>query len=159
MRNMGPWLALAVAWAGVSATLVGQQQTQRLIILDPQQGVYYADVNDRSIRALPVRDNIYMIVGAGGNITVQTGDEGVLVVDSGSGAATNEKVQNLIRQLSPKPIRYLVNTNFRSDHTGGNQALRGAAAAATAAIGGGAGGGRGGGGGGRGGLPIVAHEN
>src|SRR5262245_21582799 len=158
MRHKGPWLALAVVWAGMSATLTGQQQTQRLIILDPQQGVYYADTNDRSIRALPVRDNIYMIVGAGGNITVQTGDEGVLVVDSGSGAAMNDKVQNLIRQLSPKPIRYLVNTSFRPDHTGGNQALRGAAAAATAAIGG-AGGGRGGGGGGRGGLPIVAHEN
>jgi glyoxylase-like metal-dependent hydrolase (beta-lactamase superfamily II) len=145
-------------WAGACATLVAQQ-AQRLIILDPQQGIYYADANDRSIRALPVRDNIYVIVGAGGNITVQTGDEGVLIVDSGSGAATNDKVQNLVRQLSPKPIRYLVNTNFRPDHTGGNQALRGAAAAASAAIGGGGGGRGGGGGGGRGGLPIVAHEN
>src|SRR4029453_14584493 len=130
MKHRGPWLALAVVWAAACATLIAQQQTQRLIILDPQQGIYYADPNDRSIRALPVRDNIYMIVGAGGNITVQTGDEGVLIVDSGSGAATNAKAQNLVRHPSPKPIRYLVNTNFRPDHTGGNQALRGAAAAA-----------------------------
>jgi cyclase len=89
-------------------------QQQRTIILDPQQRIYYADANDRSIRALPVRDNIYMIVGAGANITVQTGDEGVLVVDSGSGAATNEKVLGLIRQLSTKPIHYIINTSVVS---------------------------------------------
>src|SRR5437773_81946 len=95
-----------------------------------------------------------MIVGAGGNITVQTGEDGVLIVDSGSGAATNEKVQNLVRQLSTKPIRYIINTSFRPDHTGGNQALRGAAGGGAPAAGG-----RGGGGVGRGGVPIVAHEN
>src|SRR5262245_27490992 len=157
MRHKGPWLALAVVWAGMSATLTGQQQTQRLIILDPQQGVYYADANDRSIRALPVRDNIYMIVGAGANITVQTGDEGVLVVDSGSGAATNEKVLSLIRQLSTKPIHYIINTSFHNDHTGGNVALH-----ATVPAGRGGRGGNGGGGGAAGvraGIPIVAHEN
>jgi len=120
----------------------------RTAIFDPQQKIYYADANDRSIRALTVRDNVRMLVGAGGNITVQTGEDGVLVVDSGSGAATTEKVQAIIRALSAKPIRYVLNTNFRPDHTGGNERMRGAPPPA----------GRGGGGGGRG-TPIAAHEN
>ena len=124
----------------------------RTAIFDPQQKIYYADANDRTVRALSVRDNVWMIVGAGGNITVQTGDDGVLVVDTGSGAATTEKVQAIIRALSAKPVRYVLNTNYRPDHTGGNEPMRGAPAAP---------GGRGGGGGGGGGrgTPIAAHEN
>ena len=161
MKNKFIWSVISVAFAAGATALVyaQQQQQQKLIIFDPQQGIYYADANDKSIRALPIRENIFMIVGAGGNITVQTGDEGVLVVDSGTGAATNEKVLSLVRQLSSKPIRYIINTSFRPDHTGGNQAMRGAAIAAAAAAAG-VGGGRGGAGGGqRAGFPIVAHEN
>jgi cyclase len=67
-----------------------------------------------------VRDNVWMIVGAGANITVQTGDDGVLVVDTGAGASATPKVQNLLRQLSTKTIRYILNTTYRPDHTGGN---------------------------------------
>lgn len=141
---------IVIAFLACTTFVTAVLAQQRVIIFDPQQKIYYADASDRSIRALPVRDNIYMIVGAGANITVQIGEDGVLVVDSGSGAATNEKVQNLIRQLSAKPIKYILNTNYHPDHTGGNNALRG-----TAGIGGrGAAGGNG-----RGGIPIVAHEN
>ena len=129
----------------------GQQAPQlRTAIFDPQQKIYYADANDRSVRALNVRDNVWIIVGAGGNITVQTGDDGVLVVDTGSGGAMTDKVQIILRALSTKPIRYILNTSYRPDHTSGNEGMRGAAA-------GGAGGG-GGRGGGRGGTPIAAHE-
>ena len=125
----------------------GQSTPQiRTAIYDPQQKIYFADANDRSVRALNVRDNIWMIVGAGGNITVQTGDDGVLVVDTGSGGALNEKVQSILRSLSVKPIRYILNTNFRPDHTGGNDVMRGSI---------GAGGGRGG----ARGTPIAAHES
>jgi len=65
-------------------------------------------------------------------------------------------VLGLIRQLSTKPIHYIINTSFRNDHTGGNVALH-----ATVPAGRGGRGGNGGGGGaaGRGGIPIVAHEN
>src|SRR4030095_12696097 len=132
MKNKFIWSVISVAFAAGATALVyaqqQQQQQQKLIIFDPQQGIYYADANDKSIRALPIRENIFMIVGAGGNITVQTGDEGVLVVDSGTGAATNEKVLSLVRQLSSKPIRYLINTSSRPHHTGGNQAIGAAAA-------------------------------
>jgi cyclase len=97
----------------------------RTAIFDPQQKIYYADANDRTVRALPIRDNMWMIVGAGGNITVQTGEDGVLVVDTGSSSATAEKVQTILRALSTKPVRYILNTSFRPDHTGGNELLRG----------------------------------
>ena len=160
MKSRIPWMvfSLATAAALVLLSSPGTAQQPRTTILDPQSGIYYADATDRTIRALPVRENIYMIVGAGGNITVQLGDEGVLVVDTGSGGAVSDKVLSLIRQISNKPIRYIVNTTFRPDHTGGNIAFRGNVGAGPG--GGGAGGGRGGGGGGgRGGPPIIAHEN
>ncbi|HET9942988.1 MAG TPA: MBL fold metallo-hydrolase [Terriglobia bacterium] len=130
----------------------GAQGSQlRVAIFDPQQKIYYADANDRTVRALPVRDNVWMIVGAGGNITVQTGDDGVLVVDTGNGGGSTDKVQAILRAISTKPIRYILNTSFRPDHTGGNDGMRGTA-------GGGGRGGPGGPGGGRG-TPIAAHEN
>jgi len=74
------------------------------------------------VHVWPVRDNIYMIVGAGGNITVQTGKDGVLVVDSGL-ANMSDKVLAAIRSISKAPIRYLVNTHYHPDHVGGNEAI------------------------------------
>jgi cyclase len=79
------------------------------------------------VHVWPVRDNIYMIVGAGGNITVQTGKDGVLVVDSGL-ANMSDKVLAAIRSISKAPIRYLVNTHYHPDHVGGNEAIRKAGA-------------------------------
>jgi glyoxylase-like metal-dependent hydrolase (beta-lactamase superfamily II) len=72
---------------------------------------------------LKVQGNIYLITGAGGNIVVQTGDQGVLVVDTGR-AAMSDKVIAAIRQLSSKPIQYIINTHVHPDHTGGNDAVR-----------------------------------
>ena len=69
-----------------------------------------------------MQGNVYMLVGAGGNIAVQIGDEGVLVVDTGI-AQMSDKVLAAIRKLSDKPIRYIVNTHFHPDHTGGNEAI------------------------------------
>ena len=78
--------------------------------------------NDGEIHVLPVQGHVYMLLGAGGNIAVQIGDEGVLVVDTGVAAMT-EKLLAAIRKLSDKPIRYIVNTHFHPDHTGGNEAV------------------------------------
>src|SRR5215471_10905436 len=72
---------------------------------------------------LKVQGNIYLIWGAGGNIAVQTGDQGVLVVDTGL-VAMSDKVIAAIRKLSDKPIQYIVNTHVHPDHTGGNDAIR-----------------------------------
>lgn len=69
-----------------------------------------------------VTDKIHVIRGAGGNIAVLSGDDGVLVVDSGT-AARSSDVLAAIRSISDKPIRYLVNTHWHPDHTGGNAAI------------------------------------
>jgi cyclase len=75
------------------------------------------------IQVLPVQGNIYLLTGAGGNITVQVGEQGVLVVDTGL-AQSSDKVLAAIRKLSDKPIQYILNTHVHPDHTGGNDALR-----------------------------------
>ena len=75
------------------------------------------------INVLEVRENIHMLVGAGGNITVQTGSDGVLIVDS-QFAPLSTRILAAIRRLSSGPIRYLINTHYHPDHTGGNENLR-----------------------------------
>jgi cyclase len=72
------------------------------------------------LELLQVQGNISMLAGAGSNITVQTGKDGVLLVDSGS-AAMSEKVAEAIRALSRGQVTYIVNTSDRSDHVGGNE--------------------------------------
>ena len=74
------------------------------------------------VHVLPVQGNVYMLVGAGGNIAVQVGKEGVLVVDT-SFAQMADKVLAAIRTLSDKPIQYIINTHVHPDHIGGNEKL------------------------------------
>ena len=86
--------------------------------------VYPQEAQDRTSRneveLLPVQGNISMLAGAGGNITVQVGKDGVFLVDSGA-AAMSEKVLEAIRTLSKGQVTYIVNTSDRSDHVGGNE--------------------------------------
>jgi glyoxylase-like metal-dependent hydrolase (beta-lactamase superfamily II) len=63
-----------------------------------------------------------MLIGAGGNITLQVGKDGVLLVDT-SYAPMAPKIMAAIRTLSAMPIRYIVDTHMHTDHTGGNAAL------------------------------------
>jgi glyoxylase-like metal-dependent hydrolase (beta-lactamase superfamily II) len=63
-----------------------------------------------------------MLVGAGANVAVQIGDEGVVVVDTGN-AQMKDKVLAAIKQLSTKPIRWIINTHLDADHTGGNATI------------------------------------
>jgi cyclase len=74
------------------------------------------------LELLPVQGNISMLAGAGGNITVQVGRDGVLLVDTGAAGMT-DKVLEKIRTLSNRQITYIINTNDRSDHIGGNEAI------------------------------------
>jgi cyclase len=69
-----------------------------------------------------IRPNFYVIAGAGGNIVVQTGPEGVILVDSGSTEAA-DKVLATIRRITSQPIRYIINTSMEPDHVGGNEKL------------------------------------
>ncbi len=71
------------------------------------------------LQMLPVQGNIYMLAGAGGNITVQIGKDGVLLVDSGL-AAMQPQAMAAIRKLSEGPILFIINTHMHPDHVGGN---------------------------------------
>ena len=75
------------------------------------------------VETLKVQGNVYLITGAGGNIAVQVGDQGLLVVDTGL-ASMSSKVLTAIQKLSDKPIQYVINTHVHADHTGGNDAIR-----------------------------------
>jgi glyoxylase-like metal-dependent hydrolase (beta-lactamase superfamily II) len=63
-----------------------------------------------------------MLAGAGGNITIQTGKDGILLVDTGS-PAMSDKVIQAIRNFSKRQITYIVNTSDAADHLGGNEAV------------------------------------
>ncbi len=74
------------------------------------------------IAILPVQKNVYMLAGDGGNITLQIGKDGVLLVDSGSANMTDQALA-AIRKFTDKPIHYILNTEVDGDHTGGNEAF------------------------------------
>lgn len=77
---------------------------------------------DGDLEVLQLRPNFYMIAGAGGNIAVQVGVDGVVVVDSGS-ADKADAVIAAIKKITPAPIRYVINTSAEPDHVGGNDKL------------------------------------
>jgi glyoxylase-like metal-dependent hydrolase (beta-lactamase superfamily II) len=74
------------------------------------------------LEILHVQNSVYAIFGAGGNITVQIGEQGPLLVDSGL-AGTSDKIIAAVKTLTDKPIRDIVNTHVHPDHVGGNKVL------------------------------------
>ena len=75
-----------------------------------------------SLDVVQLRPDFYVIGGAGGNIVVQIGPDGVILVDSGS-TEKADLVLAAIRRLTPLPIRYIINTGMDVDHVGGNDKL------------------------------------
>jgi cyclase len=71
------------------------------------------------LETIQIRPNVYVIFGAGANVTVQVGPDGVVLVDSGS-VEMADKVLDAVKAISPRPIRMIVNTSPDSDHVGGN---------------------------------------
>jgi len=74
------------------------------------------------IQIVPVQGNVSMLVGAGGNIAVQASEQGVLLVDTGA-AERRDKTLAAVRKISPRPIRYILNTSADADHVGANEAV------------------------------------
>lgn len=81
-----------------------------------------------TLQMIPVQGNVYLLSGAGANIAVSIGKNGVLLVDTPP-AALVPQVLTEIRKLSDKPIRYIVNTSADADHAGGNAAVVSASSA------------------------------
>jgi cyclase len=74
------------------------------------------------LEMLPVQGSVSMLAGAGGNITVQSGKDGVLLVDTGL-AASSAQMTAQLRQLASRPVRWIINTHLHPDHIGGNEAI------------------------------------
>jgi glyoxylase-like metal-dependent hydrolase (beta-lactamase superfamily II) len=80
------------------------------------------DFSDVEIQTVLVAQGVWMLVGAGGNIGVSAGEDGVFLIDD-QYAPLTEKIRTAVAKLSPKPIRFVLNTHWHGDHTGGNEHL------------------------------------
>src|SRR5258708_7211548 len=80
----------------------------------------FIDWEKIQIKTTDLGNSTYMLEGQGGNITVAVGTDGIIMVD-GQFAPLSAKIKAAIKAVSPLPIKYLVNTHFHGDHTGGNE--------------------------------------
>src|ERR1700746_3035361 len=74
------------------------------------------------IKVTNVSGNIYMLEGAGGNIAASVGEDGIVIVDD-QFAPLAEKIQAALKGITDKPVRFIINTHYHGDHTGGNEAF------------------------------------
>jgi cyclase len=117
---------LAISAAALSVASLG-------VFAYAQQQGGQANANaNTEINAFHVQGKVWMLVGAGGNVAVHVGDQGVVVVDTGF-AQNADKLVAAIRKLSNRPIQYIVNTHLHPDHTGGNDIVRRAGVTITGA--------------------------
>jgi len=78
------------------------------------------DFSKVEIKTTDLGDDVYMLEGQGGNITVAVARDGIIMVD-GEFAPLHDKIKAAIALVSSQPVRYLINTHFHGDHTGGNE--------------------------------------
>ena len=91
-----------------------------LITLLSNSSLYaFQEMKDVEIKITPIKDNIYMLQGAGGNIGVLTGEDGIFMIDD-QFAALSSKIKAALNTISDQPVKYLVNSHHHGDHTGGN---------------------------------------
>jgi cyclase len=141
--------------AACAAMLSAQQSPVARALTEPWPTTEKID----GIEILPVLKQVYMLVGAGANVTVQIGDQGVTLVDAGNTGKTDALLA-AVRHLTSKPLRYLVDTGPDADHVGGNAAIVKAAGGILGGAAAGAGGGRGAGAPNQNvGILTMAHEN
>lgn len=105
-----------------------------LVVLAAQPAAAQRDFSDVEIGSQEIRGGIYMLTGAGGNMGLSVGEDGAYLVDD-QFAPLSAKIQAAIQAITGEPLRFVVNTHFHGDHTGGNENL------------------------GKAGALIVAHEN
>jgi len=85
------------------------------------QGQEQTDYSKVQIKTTKVSGNIYMLEGEGGNIAASVGEDGIVIVDD-QYAPLAEKIQAALKNLgiTDKPVRFVINTHYHGDHTGGN---------------------------------------
>lgn len=78
------------------------------------------DFSNVQIKTTKVGGSVYMLEGAGGNIGVSVGEDGIILIDD-QYAPLAPKIEAALRAVSDKPIRFVLNTHWHGDHTGGNE--------------------------------------
>ena len=112
-------LVAALAWAGASVCVLGADGQAPA---QPPPAPAPPDFSKVEIKTTKLGANFYVLEGQGGAIGILAGPDGVLMVDS-QFAPLTEKIVAAIKQISDRPIRFLVNTHVHGDHTGGNENL------------------------------------
>jgi cyclase len=107
-------IAMAVLLTG---SAVAQQQPAAPPAAPPP-----VDFSKVEIKTTDLGDNVYMLEGQGGNITVAVAQNGIIMVD-GQFAPLHDKIKAAVATLSNLPIKYLINTHYHGDHTGGNESF------------------------------------
>jgi cyclase len=105
-------IAVAATTLWLAGTAIAQQA--------PPAAAPPPDFSKVEIKTTDLGDNMYMLEGQGGNITVAVARDGIIMVD-GEFAALHDKIKAAIAVVSNQPIKYLINTHFHGDHTGGNE--------------------------------------
>jgi glyoxylase-like metal-dependent hydrolase (beta-lactamase superfamily II) len=77
------------------------------------------DFSKVQIKVTKVAGSVYMLEGSGGNIGASVGDDGIVIVDD-QYAPLAEKIQAALKGITDKPVRFIINTHYHGDHTGGN---------------------------------------
>jgi len=77
------------------------------------------DFSKVEIKVIKVAGSVYMLQGAGGNIGASVGEDGIVVVDD-QYAPLADKIQAALKGITDKPVRFIINTHYHEDHTGGN---------------------------------------
>jgi cyclase len=103
----------AIAIALLAGAAVAQQA-------QPPAAPPPVDFSKVEIKTTDIGDNVYMLEGQGGNITVALAKDGIIMVD-GQFAPLHDKIKAAISTISNLPVKYLINTHYHGDHTGGNE--------------------------------------
>jgi len=101
--NRASWMGLAAGLALTVLPATAQQQ----------------DFSKVEMKVVPVSGNIYMLQGSGGNIGVSAGPDGILIVDD-QYAPLADKIRAALKGINPGKLKFVLNTHYHGDHTGGN---------------------------------------
>ena len=84
------------------------------------QQTFAQNFDSVEIKTIKITESIYMLQGSGGNIGALMGKDGIVLIDD-QFAPLSEKIKRALKVLSDKPVRFVINTHFHGDHTGGNE--------------------------------------
>jgi cyclase len=108
---------MRIALATLAASLMFGAASAQQTPAPPPPMVDWAKIE---IKATDLGNNTYMLTGQGGNITIAVGSDAIIMVD-GQFAPLSDKIKAAIKAISALPVKFLINTHYHGDHTGGNE--------------------------------------